>query len=108
MSTELTIEATSSAEVSVRGRIDVCNATKALSRGAALFAGKRTTADVSDLQSADSVTLAVLLAWVEHAQNSGGVLRYQGVSERLRSIAQLGDVVPLLGIEAPAAAIAAV
>ena len=108
MSTDLTIEATSSADVSVRGNIDVGNASNALTRGAALFKGKRTTADVSQLQSADSVTLAVLLAWVERAQNSGGVLRYKGVSARLRSIAQLGDVVPLLGIDAPAAANAAI
>ena len=103
MSNTLNIEATSPAEAMVAGTIDVENASKALSRGAAILEGKRTTADVSELESADSVTLAVLLAWVSRAQNSGGALTYKGVSKRLRAIAQLGDVGPLLGIGVPAA-----
>ena len=95
----VTIEATSSCEARIAGRIDVGNASKALSRGAALFDGRHMTADLNDLQSADSVTLAVLLGWAERAQSSGGALTFKGVSTRLRAIAHLSDVEPLLGIE---------
>ncbi|MEP6881729.1 MAG: STAS domain-containing protein [Dokdonella sp.] len=108
MNSALTIESISNIEARVAGRIDVDNAAQVLSRGAAMFAGQRMTVDVVGLQSADSVTLAVLLAWVERAQNSGGVLIFKGISSRLRAIAHLSDVEPLLGISQSGASATAV
>lgn len=105
MNNALSIVSTSSNEARVSGRIDVENAKLALARGASLFVGKSIATDVSGLQSADSVTLAVLLAWMERTQNSGGVLTFKGVSTRLRAIAHLSDVESLLGFDVSAEAI---
>lgn len=101
MSESLTIEKGASSIGRVAGRIDVNNASSALSRGSALFAvGKQLEADVSGLQSADSITLAVLLAWAVRASKSGGKLSYKGASSRLQAIAHLGDAEALLGFDA--------
>ena len=100
MSNALTIDVISSAEARVAGRIDVDNAKSALSRGATVLVGKHMVADISGLQTADSVTLAVLLAWIARARKSGAELRFSGVSAPLRAIAHLSDVESLLGFDA--------
>jgi phospholipid transport system transporter-binding protein len=98
VSTSLTIEMATPSTGRIEGSIDVDNAATALSRGADLFAaGKVISADLSGLQSADSVTLAVLLAWAARARRAGGVLSFAGASSRLRSIAHLSDAEDLLG-----------
>ncbi len=98
MSESLIIENGPAGGGRVAGRIDVDNASTALARGIALYAvGKSVNADLSGLDSADSVTLAVLLAWAVRARKSGGTLTFTGASSRLQAIAHLGDAEPLLG-----------
>lgn len=101
MSQPLNINKDASGEGRISGRINVDNAAAALSRGTDLFAqGQRAQADISALQSADSITLAVLLAWAVRARKSGGELTFSGASPRLRAIAHLGDAELLLGFAA--------
>lgn len=101
MSTALAVERRPDASVAVAGRIDVDNASAALLAGAPLSAATaRTVVDIGALESADSVTLAVLLAWSARARHHGGELVYREVSPRLRSIAHLSDAEDLLGIGA--------
>ncbi len=98
MSHSPSIEIMASGYGRIVGRIDVENAPEALSRGTDLFAvGKPLIADISELQSADSITLAVLLALAARARKSGGALSFTRASERLKAIAHLGDAEPLLG-----------
>lgn len=85
----------------VAGRISVDNANTALAQGRALgVAGQAGKVDVAELRSADSVTLAVLLAWAAQAQRSGGSLVFMHASSRLRAIAHLSDAESLLGLDA--------
>lgn len=100
MSDRFTLEHRSGEMARVRGRIDVDNAARALAAGEPLSAARgRLEIDLKDLQSADSVTLAVLLAWSARARRNGGELVYCHISPRLRSIAHLSDAEGLLGIE---------
>ncbi|HOX70502.1 MAG: STAS domain-containing protein [Dokdonella sp.] len=89
----------------VAGRIDVTNAGQALADGAKFsIAATRIEIDLQDLESADSVTLAVLLAWASAARRKGGELVYRGIPARLRAIAHLSGAESLLGIDARAIA----
>lgn len=100
MSERFTLEHRSDTQARVCGRIDVDNAARALAAGEPLSVARGCLEiDLKDLQSADSVTLAVLLAWSARARRSGGELVYRDVSPRLRSIAHLSDAEGLLGIE---------
>lgn len=80
----------------ISGRIDVDNATDALARGRAGLAGMRRRVDLSALESADSVTLAVLLAWAAPASLRGAPVTFAGMSSRLQALAHLSDVGLLL------------
>ncbi|MFZ1837923.1 MAG: STAS domain-containing protein, partial [Dokdonella sp.] len=66
---------------------------------ALVVGGRVDRVDVAELHSADSVTLAVLLAWAAHARRNGGSLAFLHASSRLRAIAHLGDAEALLGLD---------
>ncbi|MCR6701226.1 MAG: STAS domain-containing protein [Dokdonella sp.] len=80
------------------GRIDYANAPQALADGERLAPpGSAATVDLAALESSDTVTLGVLIAWSARAAQRGGVqLRYVNFSEDLAALAQLCDVEPLL------------
>ena len=100
MSSLLTIELISPRAGRVVGRIDVDNAAVALSRGSVLQVdGKNIDVDLAELESADSVTLAVLLEWAAQARRRGSRLIYRQASSRLRAIAHLSDAESLLGLD---------
>lgn len=102
MSTSLIVERSPSGDARVAGRIDVDNAAAALAQGKQLDAGGGTgRIDIAALQSADSVTLAVLLAWAALARRNGGRLAFVHATSRLRAIAHLSDAEGLLGLDAP-------
>lgn len=99
MSTPLALELDAAGNGRVAGRIDVTNAARVLADGARFSkAGTRIEIDLKDLESADSVTLAVLLAWAAAARRNGGDIVYRRIPQRLLAIAHLGDAEPLLGI----------
>ena len=105
MSDRFTLERRKGEPARVSGRIDVGNAAQALAAGEPLAAASgRLEINLGDLQSADSVTLAVLLAWSARARRNGVELVYRDASPRLRSIAHLSDAEDLLGIESRDAA----
>ncbi len=103
MSTSLIVERSPSGGARVVGRINVDNAAAALARGKELGLGGKADGlvDVAELQSADSVTLAVLLAWAAQAGRNGGRLTLVHASSRLRAIAHLSDAEALLGLDTP-------
>ena len=85
------------------GRIDVGNAALALEHCRGSFdPAAATTVDLGALESADSVTLAVLLAWAARASARGGRLECTAVPPRLQALAHLSAAERLLGM-APAA-----
>ncbi len=101
MSDALRISRDASAALRVQGRIDVRNAASALARGDEIVvAGARVELDVSGLQSADSVTVSVLLAWAAQAARQGGRLECTNVPPRLLATAHLCKAESLLGIAA--------
>lgn len=103
MNTALIVERSLSGGGRVAGRINVDNAAAALAQGKKLGVdGKSGLVDVAELHSADSVTLAVLLAWAARAQHNGGHLAFVHASSRLRAIAHLSDAEDLLCLDASA------
>lgn len=97
MSASYAIERTGPGRARLAGSIDVENAADAYEEGLLLGGdGHRLELDVSDLASADNVTLAVLLALAGRARKQGGDIRFSGISAKLRALARLGDVEFLL------------
>ena len=63
MSPAFSMQPTSATSARLVGRIDVANAAQALAAGKQIPANGNFELDLEHLESADSVTLAVLLAW---------------------------------------------
>ena len=92
------VESDTLGTLKVAGAISYANAGTALSQApVATRAGAPTNIDLSDLEDADSATLAVLIAWSAQARRRGAELRYQRVPQGLRNLARLCDVDGLLG-----------
>lgn len=98
MSPAFSMQMTSATSARLVGRIDVANAAQALAAGKQIPANGNFEVDLEHLESADSVTLAVLLAWSAAASRSNGRLVYRGMSDRLLAIARLGDATDMLGM----------
>ena len=103
MKSSLIVERSPSGGVRIAGRITVDNAAGALEQARGLgSAGNSGQVDIGELQSADSVTLAVLLAWAAQAcRNGGSGAVFVHASSRLRAIAHLSDAEPLLRLDTP-------
>jgi phospholipid transport system transporter-binding protein len=93
------LETDSLGTLRLRGAISFANAAQALAappqaprQGAAL------ELDLAALESADSATLAVLIAWSAQARRRGATLRYHRVPQGLRNLARLTEVDGLLGL----------
>jgi ABC-type transporter Mla MlaB component len=83
------------------GRIDVDNAAVALRDGTRAIEGAPASIDIGALESADSVTLAVLLAWAARASLTGHDVGFVGMPPRLRALARLSAVEGMLQAVAP-------
>ncbi|KAA1176366.1 STAS domain-containing protein [Marinobacter salinexigens] len=55
------------------------------------------TVDLSELETAHSVILSMLLCWQRYARQQGVSLIFQGVSDRLSSLAALSNIDEQLG-----------
>lgn len=98
MSADCVLAVEADATAHLRGRIDVRNAARVLAEGKGLIgSGRARVLDLSQLESADSVSLAVLLAWRAAAGRHGLDLRLVGMSARLRALAHLSGAEALLG-----------
>ena len=98
MTTPFSVTRKSPTSLHVAGRIDVENAGRALTcaRENTVAADGSMHVDLSQLESADSVTLAVLLAWAAPITARGGSLVFDAIPPRLRALAHLSDAEPLL------------
>ena len=82
------------------GRIDVGNAASVLREGARNIDASLASIDLGALESADSVTLAVLLAWAARAQAAGRPIDFSAMPPRLQALARLSGVERMLGVAA--------
>lgn len=82
------------------GRIDVDNAATALHEGTAAIGGVPARIDLAALESADSVTLAVLIAWAARARAAGQAVGYTAMPPRLQALARLSGVESMLAARA--------
>ena len=83
----------------LRGVISFVNAAQAFASPpqAGQHAAAALDVDLAALESADSATLAVLVAWSAAARKRGTALRYLRAPQGLRNLAKLADVEGLLG-----------
>ena len=81
----------------LRGAISFVNAAQAFAAPPVFKSGAGLDLDLAALESADSATLAVLIAWSAAARKRGTALRYLRAPQGLRNLARLADVESLLG-----------
>lgn len=82
----------------LRGAISFANAAQAVMQAPPAAArGQTLDLDLAALVSADSATMAVLVAWSAAARRHGAALRYLHAPEGLRNLARLCEVDQLLG-----------
>ncbi len=84
--------------VAVSGSITFDNASEALRAAPRAPRDRALEVDLSALTEADSVSLAVLIAWAAQARASGAGLRYLNAPQTLRNLAHLSEVDGLLGL----------
>lgn len=85
--------------LALRGGLDFGTACFAHQAGLAYFArdGARDwTVDCSGLETANSAAVAVLLDWLAAVHRAGGHLRFEGLPDRVRAIAEISEVGELL------------
>lgn len=85
--------------LALRGALDFGTATVARAAGVAHFlrGGARDwIVDCSGLDTANSAAVAVLLDWLATVHRAGGHLRFEGLPERVRAIAEISEVGELL------------
>ncbi len=92
----LRVELRSPGGLAVSGAISFDNAAEALQ--AVPRARGDFDVDLSALRDADSVSLAVLIAWAAQARAHGTNLRYRNAPPALCKLAHLADVDGLLGL----------
>ncbi|MBN8480307.1 MAG: STAS domain-containing protein [Xanthomonadales bacterium] len=90
------------ARIEARGRIDTANAAEVLREGDRAIEAP-VVVDLAALESADSVTLAVLLAWAARSDAQGRVT-FAAMPPHLGALARLSGVEGLLGIAGDARA----
>jgi phospholipid transport system transporter-binding protein len=96
----LRIERVGDGAIRVAGVLGFAQASDAFERSSEVLAGTASpiVVDVAGLQSIDSATLAVLIAWAARASRDGKTFKLAGAPPDLRALAQLCDAEPLLGI----------
>ena len=92
------LETDSPGALRLRGAISFANAAQAFTAAPQAPArGVALDIDLAALESADSATLAVLIAWSAAARKHGTALRYLRAPQGLRNLAKLTEVDGLLG-----------
>ena len=89
------IQETAPGRFAVRGALTFETARRAREQGMRAFAaGNASVIDVdcTDVTSADSAGLAVLLDWISSASRSGRKLRFYGIPPEIRAVARLSEV----------------
>ena len=92
------VEANGQGVLAVSGAITFDNATEALRAAPQAQRDGKLDVDLSALANADSVSLAVLIAWAAQARTRGANLRYLNAPQALRNLAHLSDVDSLLDL----------
>jgi phospholipid transport system transporter-binding protein len=89
------LESDTSGGLRLRGVISFVNAAQAFAAPPAATR-QGATIDLAGLDSADSATLAVLIAWSAQARRHGATLRFLHAPQGLRNLARLCEVENLL------------
>ena len=93
------LESDAAGTLRLRGEISFANAAQAFAvPPRAVQPGVALDVDLAALESADSATLAVLIAWSAAARERGTTLRYLHAPQGLRNLAKLADVDGLLSL----------
>ena len=80
-----------------RGTLDFDSATQALARGLeVLRSGSDIEMDLSQVASADSAGLAVLIEWLAAARGRKVRLHYSGVPAQILAVAKISEIEELL------------
>ncbi|MCW5570637.1 MAG: STAS domain-containing protein [Steroidobacteraceae bacterium] len=85
--------------LALRGGLDFSSAATAHEAGLAHFrrdGAREWIVDCSGLDFANSAAVAVLLDWLAVVHRAGGHLRYEGLPDRVRAIAEISEVEELL------------
>jgi len=85
--------------LALRGGLDFSTACVAHQAGLAWFirdGARDWIVDCSGLDVANSAAVAVLLDWLATVHRAGGHLRFEGLPERVRAIAEISEVGELL------------
>ncbi|MGD9597800.1 MAG: lipid asymmetry maintenance protein MlaB [Steroidobacteraceae bacterium] len=93
------LDETAPGRLALRGALDFGTARMAREAGIAWFTRDRTgdwSVDCSGLDAANSAAVAVLLDWLAIVHRAGGHLRFEGLPERVRAIAEISEVDELL------------
>lgn len=93
----LRVDTTAGGRLVLTGPLRLETAARALAEGSAALAGRASAElDLSGITDADSAGLAVLIEWMRLARAEGRTVSFHGAPERLRSLARIGGVEPLL------------
>jgi phospholipid transport system transporter-binding protein len=90
------LESDAAGGVHLRGVISFLNAAQAFTAAPHAPRDQSVEIDLAALDSADSATLAVLIAWSAQARRRGAKLRYAHAPQGLRNLARLCEVENLL------------
>jgi phospholipid transport system transporter-binding protein len=93
------LESDAAGTLRLRGAISFANAAQAFAAPPReLKSGATLDVDLAAVESVDSATLAVLIAWSAAARQRGTTLHYLHAPQGLRNLAKLADVERLLSL----------
>ena len=82
----------------VQGPVTMTTVPGLLQEADSKFEGSDIRVDLSGATEADSAAVALLLAWTRAAVHGGKRIRFENVSENLKTLIQLYDVADLLPV----------
>jgi phospholipid transport system transporter-binding protein len=83
----------------VRGAVTLAEVTRWRALGLDALDRDGLTIDLSGVKEADSAALSLLLEWQREAKARGFKIKYSGLPDNLRSLAQVYGVLDLLALE---------
>ena len=83
----------------VRGKVTLADVTRWRESGLQAIDRDGLTIDLAGVEDADSSALSLLLEWQRAAKARGFRIRYSGLPDNLRSLAQVYGVLDLLALD---------
>lgn len=76
----------------VRGPVTLAHVQVLLDQGKQMLSGADVRIDLSGVREADSAAVALMLAWVREAAARGASIRFENLTENLKTLIRLSDV----------------